>query len=151
MDGDDEETIEKSTVKIVRSTPAPKVSNVSSSVLTSGEDGFDRETREVESLVSLRSVFRDHPIVGSGGGIATIEIARARYPRVALYLLGELSMSRIIPRVRIAHVALRVRRVLLRLSRGPCFPGLCSSPPSPVAIATKSIKANVEPPSCIVA
>lgn len=77
IEGDEEDTIEYSTVVTVKNAPATRVSKVFSEELTSGDDGFGKESREVESVAPLKPVIRDEPAVGSGGGRANIEVQRA--------------------------------------------------------------------------
>jgi hypothetical protein len=52
---------------------------------------------------------------------------------------------------RTAQVAFRVRAVRLSASHKVCFPGLCSSPPSPAVTAASNTNDVAAPPSCIVA
>ena len=73
--------LEYKNVKADRMTPDPKVSRVSSCVLTSGDEGFGRDAREVpwpfhESFCSL-PVLRIQPLVGNGGGMAMIDVVKA--------------------------------------------------------------------------
>jgi hypothetical protein len=65
-------------VMIIRAMPKTQVSSVSSDVLIKGEEGLGKEAR-VEPLLMYESwvwlpVISDQPVVGRGGGIASIDV-----------------------------------------------------------------------------
>lgn len=66
------------------------VSKVSPAVPTRGEEGFGRDARAMEPFAPLEPVIRENAVVGSGGGIASTDVARARWPRIAPRLLTDI-------------------------------------------------------------
>lgn len=143
--------MERMTVMTINTAPAARESSAFSEESIKGDDGFGRDIRMPESAALLIPVFRPKPAVGSGGGTATIEVDRANKPRIVPCLLDDDAILRSAASKRIAPVAFRVRAVRLRLSHMPCFPGFCSSAPSPAATATSNTKDVAAPPKCIAA
>lgn len=149
---DEGETKEHKRAMPPRSSPEATVNNVFSEEFTRSEDGFGEETRACARLIYESSfwlvVVMDRPVVGSGGGISSIDIQSAPWPVRVFVVSRANKTSATTPRTSAPLVAFRVLSVRLRLSHGVCIPGISSKAPKPAATATRRTIAVLAPPSC---